>query len=346
MSDNDARYRRNPYLLLQWEERGPVIVVSSTLRRFAAPEALVRLISKAHEPTTVQTIAEELGISTLQEAEAVTKALVVAEVLIDTAAKGNGASRPDRLHPRWTAFELATHQQAARGPQSFEKGVAAPDARYRPYGGSRTPLPARDLPSSSLSDVLRDRRSIRSYSDAPLNLDALGCFLARAARVKRVIGDPAAQTTHRPSPSAGARHGVELYLLCRDVVDLVSGVFYYDPFAHELVHIADWSDEISEIQKRTVVTPGRMKGPPQLSIYLVGIPDRVLWKYAGMALSAIYRDTGCLLQTMYLVGTDLGLATCAIAAMDASPPQIFFAEDDRDLLHVGSFALGVAATGA
>jgi SagB-type dehydrogenase family enzyme len=44
--------------------------------------------------------------------------------------------------------------------------------------------------------------------------------------------------------------------------------------------------------------------------------SRVMWKYQGMAYALILKDTGALMQTMYLVATAMNLAPCAVGAGD------------------------------
>jgi Nitroreductase len=51
-------------------------------------------------------------------------------------------------------------------------------------------------------------------------------------------------------------------------------------------------------------------------LVITAVFARVMWKYQGIGLSLIYKDTGCLTQTLYLVATALGLAPCAIGGGD------------------------------
>src|SRR5206468_11105883 len=51
---------------------------------------------------------------------------------------------------------------------------------------------------------------------------------------------------------------------------------------------------------------------PQILITIAARFDRVEWKYSAIAYSLILKDVGVLLQTLYLVATDMGLGGCAI----------------------------------
>jgi len=43
---------------------------------------------------------------------------------------------------------------------------------------------------------------------------------------------------------------------------------------------------------------------------------RISWKYSSIAYSLILKDVGVLIQTLYLMATDLGLSGCAIGIVN------------------------------
>jgi oxazoline/thiazoline dehydrogenase len=51
---------------------------------------------------------------------------------------------------------------------------------------------------------------------------------------------------------------------------------------------------------------------PQVLIVITSRFQRIAWKYEAIAYSLTLKHVGCLLQTMYLVATVMGLAPCAI----------------------------------
>ncbi len=55
-------------------------------------------------------------------------------------------------------------------------------------------------------------------------------------------------------------------------------------------------------------------GVPQILITIAARFGRVAWKYSSIAYSLILKDTGVLMQTLYLMATDLGLGGCAIGS--------------------------------
>jgi SagB-type dehydrogenase family enzyme len=149
------------------------------------------------------------------------------------------------------------------------------------------------------------------------------------------------QTTHRASPSGGARHSLEIFLFARNVDGLNQAAYYYDPFDHQLAFLAPWDDTLETLQERLVIRPAMLSSSPQASLYITSVVRRVSWKYGAGSLALIYRDLGCLLQTMYLVATDLRLAPCAMGSVDRELSPGFLAQWRDEMIHVGTFALGV-----
>jgi len=65
-----------------------------------------------------------------------------------------------------------------------------------------------------------------------------------------------------------------------------------------------------------------------------------MWKYERLGLATIYRDVGCLFQTMYLAATDMGLAACAIAGIQDLENAAWLGLDPLIEAQVGCFLLG------
>jgi SagB-type dehydrogenase family enzyme len=80
--------------------------------------------------------------------------------------------------------------------------------------------------------------------------------------------------------------------------------------------------------------------PPQVLITIAARFGRVSWKYSSLAYSLILKESGVLMQTLYLMATDLGLGGCAIGSMNID----LFARMTGIEFHVegpvGQFALG------
>jgi SagB-type dehydrogenase family enzyme len=333
-----TQYRRNPWLFMEWSGDDRVIVVDSrSQRKYRVEPTLLQLLNQMSAPTR----PDDLHLSGYSPEE-------LAGLLSRMAKAGmvqpvNGRDQTD--HAEWTASELAVQAQAARGGKLKVRLRDIPPARLRHHEALKTiPLPASDQNSRPLTNVLRTRRSIRDFDSAPLAFEQLSSFLDTAARVRGWLGSDSWQTTRRPSASGGARHSLELYLVVRNVKGLDPGAYHYDPFDHELEHLQHWTPELAELQRKLVCGPMFINTAPPVSFYLASYFRRVQCKYGAMTLSIIYRDTGCLLQTLYLVATDLGLAPCATAATEASPSPSFLRDHRDNFIHTANFALGLPAS--
>ena len=79
---------------------------------------------------------------------------------------------------------------------------------------------------------------------------------------------------------------------------------------------------------------------PQIVITIAARFGRVSWKYSSLAYALILKDAGVLIQTLYLMATDMGLGGCAIGSSNID----LFARMTGIEFHVegpvGQFALG------
>ncbi|WP_146174033.1 SagB family peptide dehydrogenase [Saccharothrix carnea] len=332
-----TRYQRSPWLYLDWgDEKGVVAVDSRSQRRFRVRPDMLPLLTALATPTLPEEVTLP-GYSPDRLAD-------LLRTLVDLGiVHAVGADGPVR-HSEWTPGELAVHAQAGRGGKPRMRARDIPPAHLVHRDVTRTiRLPEPDLPSRSLADVLLTRRSIRDFDTAPLSLTKLSTFLGRAARVRGRLGPELWQTTRRPSAAGGGRHSLELYLVVRAVDDLEAGAYHYDPFDHALHRLQPWTPELHQLQHQLLCRPMVVDTAPPVSFYLASYFRRVQCKYGAMTLSVIYRDTGCLLQTLYLVAADLDLAACATAATETEPTPTFLREHREDLIHTANFALGLPA---
>ena len=331
-------YRRNPWLLMEWSDEDHIVVVDSRCqRKFRVEPPLLLLLNQMSAPTA----PDNLHLPGYSSEELVD--LLGRMAKIGMVQPVNGRDEADRVE--WTASELAVHAQTAQGGRRKPRLRDIPPARLRhPEALTTLSLPASDHESQPLADVLAARRSIRDFDSVPLTLTRLASFLDIAARVRGWLGPDSWQTTRRPSPSGGARHSLELYLVVKNVEGLDPGAYHYDPFDHALEYLQNWTAELAELQRRLICEQMLIDTAPPVSFYLASYFRRVQCKYGTATLSFIYRDTGCLLQTLYLVATDLGLGPCATARTETNPSPSFLRHYRDNLIHTASFALGVPAS--
>jgi SagB-type dehydrogenase family enzyme len=161
----------------------------------------------------------------------------------------------------------------------------------------------------SLYDAIRERRSHRRFSAAPLDLTELA-FLLWATQGMREELTPG--TALRTVPSAGCRHSFESYLLVKNVTDLEPGVYRYLPREHALVLERG---DVDLIEKLPPATLGQMfTAAAAVTFVWTCIPYRSEWRYHTAAHRVILMDVGHVCQNLYLATAAVGSGTCAIAA--------------------------------
>ncbi len=183
----------------------------------------------------------------------------------------------------------------------------------------------------------------------PITLAELSQFLDSTARVlsrsnSRVDLDDGGHAA-RPYPSAGASYELELYLAVDKCEGLARGFYHYDAGGHALVPIGVQTSELEALLARSKNAMGA-PATPQILITIAARFGRISWKYSSIAYSLIQKDVGVLMQTLYLMATDMGLGGCAIGVTNID----LFAKMTGIEFHVegpvGQFAIGRGAKSA
>jgi SagB-type dehydrogenase family enzyme len=143
----------------------------------------------------------------------------------------------------------------------------------------------------------------------------------------------------RPYPSGGASYELELYLAVNACEGLPRGFYHYDPDAHALVPIAVHHRDFDALLQGAEFAMGE-SGTPQILVTIAARFGRVSWKYSSIAYSLILKDTGVLMQTLYLMAADMGLGGCAIGTTNIELFAKMTGLDFHVEGPVGQFALG------
>jgi SagB-type dehydrogenase family enzyme len=279
---------------------------------------------------------------------------------VDAASDGLRTSEGDQNLVMWDFHDLLFHTRSTEGRQSNplgglypHAGVIAPPPGLRPrWPGKKIDLrefsAAAEATVSPFAKLLGQRHSIRDFDDRhPITLAELSRFLDLTARVqsrwhsKPEFDDsgPDIEFTTRPYPSAGSAYELELYLAVANCEGLARGFYHYDAGEHALVPIDVRTHELDAQLTAAEFAMGASAGP-QILITIAARFGRISWKYSSIAYSLILKDVGVLLQTLYLMATDMGLGGCAIGTTNID----LFARMTGQEFHiegpVGQFALG------
>ena len=146
----------------------------------------------------------------------------------------------------------------------------------------------------------------------------------------------------RPYPSGGASYELELYLAVDKCEGLARGFYHYDAGGHALVAIGVPTNELDALLAGAAIAMAE-SATPQILITIAARFGRTSWKYSSIAYSLILKDVGVLIQTLYMMATDLGLGGCAIGIANID----LFAKMTGIEFHVegpvGQFAIGRGA---
>jgi SagB-type dehydrogenase family enzyme len=349
----ELRYGLTRFALLRRSQEGWMLEcpLAHAELRLTHPDAL-RLVTALGTPASLAELAKRAQVS--QKA---------AEQLVVMLVGGGFAERvdPEGLLPeernetlrQWDFHDLYFHSRARAGRHANPVGgnfrflgqIPPQPAAKRMNGLAHVPLPAPN-PSALLSKdvglhaVMERRTSVRRYGTRQLDLQRLGEFLFRCARVKSSQSDPfLGEITRRPYPSGGASYELELYLTVEQCMGLEPGLYWYDPVEHGVVLLSrPNADTRTLLEDARQATAGLCR--PEVLITLAARFQRVSWKYAGLAYTTILKNTGALISTMYLVATAMELAPCAIGLGNS---DVFARASGIDYLRegaVGEFALG------
>jgi SagB-type dehydrogenase family enzyme len=146
-------------------------------------------------------------------------------------------------------------------------------------------------------------------------LDDLATLLGLTWGVQRWVNFPGiGRVALKTSPSAGARHPIEVYVLAVNVENLPRGIYHYAPDNHHL-----------ELLKRNSSPRDIVKflgnqwwyASAGALMLMTAVFPRTQWKYPdAAAYRTVMIDAGHVCQTFCLVATWLGLAPFCTMAFD------------------------------
>lgn len=201
-----------------------------------------------------------------------------------------------------------------------EKAMPVPVKRY-PRAVRKKLLPPRA--QGDFPQVLTSRRTWRRFAKGKIAFADLGTLLGLTWGVRDwVVVPPLGKFAVKTSPSGGALHPIEAYLVARDVEGIAPGIYHYDATGHALERLRRGMtrDRMSDY-----VMGQRWFSDAAAFVIMTAVFTRTQWKYRyPRAYRVVLAETGHLCQTFCLTATWLGLAPfCTMAIADS--------KIDRDL---------------
>ena len=142
----------------------------------------------------------------------------------------------------------------------------------------------------------------------------------------------------RPYPAAGGIYTVQLYLIANSVINLDNGV-YFLRYSDEALEQIGTSDDASTFQSQNLFQNSMRLVP--LTLLLIADTQIAQNKYHDRSSRMALIEAGCLLQTIYLASTRLGLPACALGAIsDRSAFSVAKLRMSKDVIFACAMAVG------
>ena len=322
--------RRSPFLVSYWLDSDLVFENYLTRKKVtASPEAAAILHFFSEWKNIEEVFQHFAGYS----AKSLLKAL--SHLLRETLLEGSQEKNPrdderqaalrkwKAWNPAASFFHLSTKDTYADEVTAEEIAYVEQLAKLHPvpkplkaYHGAREIRLKRGGFSGEFPRVLRERRTWREFSNAKVSREMLSTLLELSFGIQSWEDVPTiGRLAQKTSPSGGALHPGEAYVLARRVEGVAPGIYHYDAGGHRLQLL------------RKGMTPGEIQGDlagqwwfrnAAFVVLLTAVFGRTQWKYDyARAYRAVLIEAGHLCQTFCLTATWLGLAPfCTIAVAD------------------------------
>jgi SagB-type dehydrogenase family enzyme len=323
-----VRYRRAPFVISYW--RGNQLVFENFLacQRVAAnpltstvlhffdrwrPLRELFVALKEYTPASLRQAVRSLALHSLLQRHGQSPARGERELL--AWSEWNPAASFFHLATKDVQFQPDSDEEYRELLQLAKSdSMPRPVKRYPKAQQIRLPLPKLD---SEFPRVLLARRTWRKFSKGAVALPVLGELLGLTWGVQGWVKIPQfGSVAVKTSPSGGALHPVEAYVLARNVEGLRAGLYHHNAADHrlELLRRGASSREITRYLANQWWYAGAA-----FVVFMTAVFSRTQWKYDyARAYRAVLLEAGHLCQTFCLTATWLNLAPfCTLAFADS-----------------------------
>ena len=323
-----VRYRRAPFLISYWRDNQLVFENYLTQRRVSASPLTSTILHFFDRERPLRVLCAALTEYTPASLRKAVQILVRHSLLQRQGGKRPRGERELRAWSEWNPaagfFHLSTkdlpfERDAAKEFRRLlrlakSKLMPKPVKRYPKSQQVRLPPPAF---ATEFSRALVERRTWRKFSKKPVELSLLGNLLGLTWGVRKWVEIPKiGAVAVKTSPSGGALHPIEAYVLARNVNGLRSGLYHYGAADHglELLRRGASSRQITEYLANQY-----WYGGAAFVVFMTAVFARTRWKYDyARAYRAVLIEAGHLCQTFCLTATWLGAAPfCTMAFADS-----------------------------
>ncbi len=179
----------------------------------------------------------------------------------------------------------------------------------------------------SIEEALKNRRSVRRYSDEALSLEEVSQILwASYGITERMPHPDFLRGGLRTSPSAGALYPLEIYLAAGNVKKLSQGVYKFDSRNHTLKKIKDEDIRIELANASQTM----MEQAPAVIIYSA-VYQRTTRKYGERGRNRyVPMEAGHSAQNAALQAGALGIGVCTVGAFNDNLVKSIVGMDENE----------------
>lgn len=317
--------RRSPHLVCYWRDDQLLLHNYAVDRTIAAQNIVVEVLEQFPSWKPLEHFLESRPVELRQPLSDLVQALARDRWLLH---RGEPVLPCEAAMDAWGAWNPAAgfFHTATKNPEIVGLDALLPrlaeQARCWPMPVShkgypeaeRLPLP-RHSTRASFVRILRDRRTWRTFGAEAVPFGELAMVLDLAAGVQEwCTAEGEGPVALKTSPSAGARHPIELYVASRNVAGLSAGFYHFASDRHELERLSNDAPQFDEL------LPHQPWYADAAAIVLfTAVFERTRWRYnSPRAYRAVLLEAGHVCQTFCLAATWLGLAPFCSMALDDS----------------------------
>jgi SagB-type dehydrogenase family enzyme len=327
-SVDSPRYRRPPFLISYW--LGPLCIFENyaTGQKVAGDSFASDLIAFFDEPHSLA----ELCLKFPKEEPNILKDAVQClqkYSLLEHSGKRRSPTDPWRGWQTWSPgasyFHFSTKDvpyagDDVEGFSSLRKlaKLKPLPARYKRYPVGEYVELTKPIGLGEFERVLKARRTWRDFSSELVDLPPLGTLLWLSFGVQGWAKIPGVgRFPLKTSPSGGALHPLESYVLTRKVNGVVPGIYHYDAENHRLGLLRLGT---SKMEVTNLLAGQSWFSAAAFVVFLTAVFPRTQWKYEhSRAYRVVLAEAGHVCQTFCLTATWLGLAPfCTMALADTN----------------------------
>jgi SagB-type dehydrogenase family enzyme len=310
-------------LVAYWRDGSLRICNFATQHTAVAGHVVCELLELCNDWRSLDEIADGLSAGPSPLTPALVDRLVGLSLLersdqeVDPRVHAMGRLGP--WNPEAGFFHMATRDvaftsplKAARHHRLRRVRESRPPALKRYSGVERIDLPRPDS-SGEFPRVLKARRTWRRYSTTPVRLDELSTILGLTAGVQQWVQADGHAAPLKTSPSGGARHPIECYVVVRHVDGLKPGIYHYASDRHSLEKLRG---PVPIERMRAYLPKSGYFANASAMVFFTAVFERILWRYPySRAYRAALVEAGHVCQTFCLTATWRGLAPYCIMGL-------------------------------